>query len=572
MTNKPFESRIQDLVYNVDAGVGLKLIKGALYVLMIGFVILVYTANQYRGLREAEAMDYAQLGRNVTWQYPWLVTQNVRPASIWYLSRQTGDLEPQLFNHPDLIHAPLYPILLKLVFQGANFAATPEGPMQVYGPEYRVMVLNHVFAILSGILLLLIGRRLFDQRVALLGMTLFFLSDSLWRSSLAGVGIPIVMFWALAATLSMVIAVSRLEESLTSRNWVLPVVWSALFCGLAFLTRYAAIALVPGLLLYMAWALRKRAGYGVMLFLAVFLLPAGMWMARNLSVAGSPLALAPYLALNGTEAYWQNAFERSLAPDATIGSILGAVRSKLIVGLREFYGVHLRTFGDGFIMAIFLTTFFYRFVYFPVHALRWGIALSMSLLLAIGAVYGENVFAVALMFWPLIIIYALAFFMLLLDRLQLQVRLINNAAIGALIMLSVLPMTLALLPPRQLPPYPPYAPRLIIFVSGMLRSDELLATDMPAATAWYGDRVSVLLPKTIEHFYDINDFMHRFSGLYFTPVTRDQPYTSGLQSAAYETWVPMLEGRIPSDFPLPQVVPLIGREQLFFSDRARWAE
>ena len=42
MAAKPFENRIQNLVYNVDVGIGLRLIKGGLYILFI-LIVMLYT-------------------------------------------------------------------------------------------------------------------------------------------------------------------------------------------------------------------------------------------------------------------------------------------------------------------------------------------------------------------------------------------------------------------------------------------------------------------------------------------------------------------------------------------------
>ena len=53
MAAKPFESKIQNLVYNVDVGVGFQVIKGGLYILFVLVVMLLYTAGQFRGLRDA---------------------------------------------------------------------------------------------------------------------------------------------------------------------------------------------------------------------------------------------------------------------------------------------------------------------------------------------------------------------------------------------------------------------------------------------------------------------------------------------------------------------------------------
>jgi hypothetical protein len=95
---------------------------------------------------------------------------------------------------------------------------------------------------------------------------------------------------------------------------------------------------------------------------------------------------------------------------------------------------------------------------------------------------------------------------------------------------------------------------------------------MPWATAWYGQRTSLLLPVTLDEFYAINDYNKRISGLYFTTLTRNKPYVRQLYRGPYETWFPILEGRIPATFPLSQGFPIGNMDQLFLTDRARWAE
>jgi hypothetical protein len=572
MAAQPFESRIQDLVYNVDSGIGLYVIKVLLYCLFIGFIVLLYSANQFKGLRDAEAMDYAQLGRNVTFQSPWLVTQNIRPASVWYLEQQERVAAP--LAHPDIVHAPLYPLLLRLVFTGADFTIAPQRAGQIFGPEHRVMVLNHLFSVLTGIVLFPLARRLFDRRIALLGLTVYVLSDTVWSYSLSGTGVAVAAFFGLSSIYAMVVAVSRIDEDRTSRRWLAPVIWSAVFCGLAFLARYSALVLVPGLLLYLAWALRGRALPACAIFLAVFLLPAGVWMARNVQVSGSPLGLAPYMALNDSADFPGNTFERSRQPGVSFGTLLSVMQTKVLTHFRAFYEGHLMTFGDGLLMAFFLVTFFFRFVRFPVHALRWGLLLSMFLMLIIGAVYGESTFRLLLMFWPLVILYALAFFTLLLDRLQLQLRLANQAITTALILLTALPLIFTLLPPRARIPYPPYSTVYIHYMSNFLRTDELLSSDMSWATAWYGDRTSVLLPFEVKDFIEMHDFDPgiRFHGLHFSTLTRDQPLISVLRSPAYVSWWSMLEGRPPADFPLRHIWRVPDIDHLFISDRARWME
>jgi hypothetical protein len=94
---------------------------------------------------------------------------------------------------------------------------------------------------------------------------------------------------------------------------------------------------------------------------------------------------------------------------------------------------------------------------------------------------------------------------------------------------------------------------------------------MPWATAWYGDRISILLPKDIEQFFEINDYKQYISGIYFTPLTKNKPFVSELLDGPEKSWLPILSGRMPADFPLKAAVALNRQDQLFVSDRNRWS-
>jgi len=140
------------------------------------------------------------------------------------------------------------------------------------------------------------------------------------------------------------------------------------------------------------------------------------------------------------------------------------------------------------------------------------------------------------------------------------------------VLLTALPLLMLLVPVRIGPPYPPYYPPFIKHVATLVRPNELVCTDMPWATAWYGHRDSLLLPLTMDEFYAINDNTRRISGLYFTTITRDRAYVHDLLTGPYRNWFPINEGRVPPDFPLNQYLPLNNMDQLFLTDRTRWGE
>jgi len=194
------------------------------------------------------------------------------------------------------------------------------------------------------------------------------------------------------------------------------------------------------------------------------------------------------------------------------------------------------------------------------------------LLLGVAGLFGGTTIGLLFMFWPMVILYGLAFYFLLLDRLQLQLPIQRMAITFVIVTLSALPLIITLMPPKAHHPYPPYLRPYITYASELLEKNELLCTDMPWATAWYGDRTSLYLPQSIDEFYEINDYVMPISGIYFTTLTRNQPFVRGLLNGGERTWFPIQQGQSRSDFPLSHMLPLLNGDQLFLTDRQRWTE
>jgi hypothetical protein len=181
------------------------------------------------------------------------------------------------------------------------------------------------------------------------------------------------------------------------------------------------------------------------------------------------------------------------------------------------------------------------------------------------------------LFIPLFVFYGLAFLLVLFSRLEASQPVFRTAFIGVLFILSGLPLLATLFAGRNIAiQWPPYVPPFIAVLGDWYDSQEILASDMPWATAWYAQRRSVLLPKSVRDFNRISDFRllgAPISGLYLTPVTGNQPLFSNIYKGAYTDWVffitrpPNVQG-----FSLPVFTPLpIDGECILFADRDRWS-
>jgi hypothetical protein len=568
MQPKNFESRIQDLVYNVDVGIGLRLIKGALYLLSVFALLTLYTASEFWGLKDAEAMDQAQIGRQLMADGSFS-TKYIRPAAVWLFEKNGADPRTIMLKQPDIVHPPVYPWTLARIFSMIGDSFSPAKIVRSFPPEqWAIVPFGHICTLLTGLFLFLMARRFFERRIAVMAVSLYFLSDVVWMTSISGTSLSLTGLFTMMALYSALVAADAFNAPDRGRFWLLPFVLTAVVCALALLTRYAAAVVVVAVAITMTIMI-PRAGWKLGLgLIGLTLLLSMPWFIRNYQVCGHFFGLTPYIALNGQDPGLTLSFERAVTP------LLEGWRHRLQVqwvsNIRSYYATALPLAGNGILVALFLTTFFFKFIRPHVHALRMGLLAAMILLFIVAGFFGESTMRVFYIFWPVVILYGLAFYYLLLDRMQLSLPIFRTGLVALLITLTALPLLLTLLPPRVGYPYPPYYPSYTTLVTQMLNEDELLCTDMPWATAWYGDRSSILLPSTVDEFYKINDLQKRVSGIYFTTLTRDLPYVRTLATGPYSTWYPIFRERVPVDFPLTEAFFLSNRDQLFLTDRPRW--
>ena len=262
MAAKPFESRIQDLVYNVEVGVGLRLIKAGLYILFVLVIMVVYTSNQSKGFRSAEAMEYSQLGKNLALSNQ-LITQVIRPSSIWYLIEKSPDGNHHVNNHPDILHPPVYPAMLATMFKVIKPSFTMPTNAQKFKPEQTVVIpLGQFLTVFAGIFLYLLGKSMFSPKVALLSTSIFFLSNAVWSNAISGLPLATVLFFTVGTYFFAHMAITKRQDRAPLVGYLIPLILSSIFCVLAFLTRYPQLSFSRVSSSLLDLALKAAAGSG----------------------------------------------------------------------------------------------------------------------------------------------------------------------------------------------------------------------------------------------------------------------------------------------------------------------
>ena len=100
----------------------------------------------------------------------------------------------------------------------------------------------------------------------------------------------------------------------------------------------------------------------------------------------------------------------------------------------------------------------------------------------------------------------------------------------------------------------------------MVEEEERLYTDIPWATAWYGNRTSVLLPQRISDVESLTNGWSGAGGIYLTSETSDHTVQSE------EEWRSFFYQKVPEGVPFRHAIelPAGSADQLFLTDRPRW--
>ncbi|HEY4414169.1 MAG TPA: glycosyltransferase family 39 protein [Verrucomicrobiae bacterium] len=596
--------RIQLLIHDLDEGYISRWLRYLMLAAIVGAIAVIYDLRAYRNFSTQEAMDGAQVARNLANGHGFS-TDYIRPFSLYLVQRHnrmnpagmgtnTTDLAEVYTHHPDLANAPVYPLALAglmkiwppvVKVETKKPFWTEGGYFRRYKPEFVIAVFNQILFVGVVMLTFFIARKILDSTAAWLAAALTVGSGLLWRFSVSGLStmLLLVFFMGLVLCLLKVEELAR-ETTPNARKLFLLAAVAGLIMGLGMLTRYSfGWVIGPVVAFLVLFGGPRRHGLAVVASL-IFVLVVSPWIARNVAVSGTPLGTAGYALLENTDAYPGAVLMQSVSPDLAINWVFPVVK-KMALNVGEITQNSLTQLGSSWISILFFAGLLLSLRNDAARRLRYFLLLCLAVFVVIqsaGAtqlstsspeVNSENLLVI---FTPLVIIFGVAFFLTLLEQMQLPIIQMRHAAMILLGVIIWLPLALPLAVAATSPVvYPPYHPPEIQRFSNWMDKDELMMSDIPWAIAWYGDRQCVWLTRnTTSDFSEINDFIKPVNGLFLTLNTLDaRLFTDCIKgekgswpSFVYQT---VVAKDIPSNFPLRQS-PYGLSSGLFLTDKQRW--
>jgi hypothetical protein len=590
----------------LDTGI---LIRRSLFFLILIILTLGNLFTLFRGLNSPQAMDQAQIAREIA-RGNGFTTKLIRPVA-YYQAEKSEKRTVSLLGFQDTYHSPLNPLLnaavLKLIgADNTNSWQMSENEM-VYPLDRVIVTVSTLFFLMAiGVNYLLISR-IFDAKIAGVCAILMLFCETFWNYSLSG--LP-QMLMLLLFSCGIYFVYRAVEAATEGRVAMTPAIIAGVFFTLLALTHWMTVWIALGYIIFAAVTFRPRGIVGISV-LAILLIAAIGPMLRNQGITDSPFGTA-FLTLynglgNGSEDTVMRNIDLTAEPLVLDGLIAKILRTTLL------QATNIIPFLGGIIVApLFFISLLHPFKRSAIATFRWAI-----LLMWITTAFGLAFFGITnepldpnqlhLLFAPIMTAYGLAFIAILWSRLDFVASTpsLQNVHHFVIVILCALPMVLALPTKVRLgmqlrdrggvPNWPPYyAPALNSKISGLkgwVTDKQVVFSDQPWAVAWYADRMSIWLPPTREGFSKLEtvaaDLQTPVVGILISPSSHGSGPISEVANHYRDFTALVLDGRVlmatyPPGFTIfdkspkiqeiakryPYRQPLVGMDMVYYSERA----
>ena len=579
------EQSIQNAVHALEIGKLSLWMKRFLIIAAIIGLGMLYLTYQFRGLATSQAMDQAQIGRELLRGNGWS-TKFIRPLAIGGLERHDKEVKQGIFV--DTYNAPLPPLVDAAALALPAMSSWQMTPTDFLEGDLAITLLSMLLFVCAIGVLYLIALELFDQQLALLGCGLVLVCNTLWQYTLSGLPQMLILL-LFHLTIYSLIRAKKAQFLGGNFQWWLAAGGAGF--GLLALSHALTIwMLLPALAFTILWF--KTYRWSAVILLGMFLVVYAPWLVRNFLVCGNPWGLAFQSLWEGV-GFAAGSHMRLVDHVEVITPhlLIRSFQSNLVSQFNRLF----EYFGWSIVVPVAFVSLMHPFKRPLTASLRW-------LLLAMwaGAVAGMATFGVSeeqgfaanqfhLLFVPLFTCYGLAYLLILWDRRvglafvsphwnKSLHTLLRRIWLTFLFVLCGLPMIFTFLFPSTFWPirWPPYLPQYIAVFHDWMKPEEIIASDMPWAVAWYADRRSIWLPKTMREFTWLNDYKvlgAPVNGIYLTPVSGSRNTMEDIYECEYKDWALIILRQFsPKTIPLHWAIVHGSKECLFISDRDRRLE
>ena len=553
--NQPFS--------HFDTGI---LIRRSLFFLILIILTLGNLFTLFRGLNSPQAMDQAQIAREIA-RGNGFTTKMIRPVAYYQAEKKEGHMV-SLVGFQDTYHSPLNPLLnaavLKLI-HADNPASWQMNDNEMVFPLDRIIatVCTLFFLMAIGVNYLLISR-IFDAKIAGVAAILMLFCESFWNYSLSG--LP-QMLMLLLFSCGIYFVYRAVEAAAEGRLAMTPAIIAGVFFTLLALTHWMTVWIALGYIVFAAIAFRPRGIVGIMV-LALLLLAAIGPVLRNQGITGTPFGTAFLTLYNGLGNASEDVVMRNIdlaaEPLVTDGLISKVLSNTLL------QATNIIPFLGGIVVApLFFLSLLHPFKRSPIATFRWAILL-MWITTAFGlAIFGITTEALDpnqlhMLFAPIMTAYGLAFVSILWSRLDFvaSTPALRNIHHMVIIAICALPLVLAL--PLKVrigmqlkdrggyPNWPPYyAPalnRTNSGIKGWVAANQVVVSDQPWAVAWYADRMSIWIPPTRDGFVKLEQICIQLQtpivGILITPTSHGCGAIAEISNRYKDFTALVLDGRV----------------------------
>lgn len=480
----------------------------AVVFVLVAAAVFGFYKKSYIGLVRPEAMDAAQVARNLS-EGSGFVTNFVRPFNVAFA-------RPDEPVFPELNSAPLYPLAVS-------------GFLRLKSPSDQVVVWTCLVLLYVGAgATYLLGRLLFDWRAGLLGMAVF--AGSAGVLGIATSGIAWTLAAALFALLLCVVAAHfRATGGQLRAAGAIYAALAGVVFGALYMTHYALAFLALPLAVYFAITGGARRLHAV-LFVVAALVCCAPGLLYNHAHTGSPvLGIHTWDIMADTTAFPGDTFYRSTDPQnrsiarallfpverfPAFSEKLARRSTEFVTGFAPILGLVALPFA--------VVSALYRFKAPQANAVRGLVYGIISLLVPTAALYSLGTEA-SLMLAPVAAVFGAAYFLLLVDARKLH-PVYGRTLIGAFVAVTVAPTLITLVWGADIRRTEKQtAADQYLAALGLRGVNAVVFTDVPWITAWRTRGLGVWLPRADADVWELESRGLQMMVIVLTPECENYP-------------------------------------------------